>query len=110
MPGVRAKLIGMEHVEGHSFMSSVISAILMVATFVACGIAWHSTGRIGYLIAGSGFLIVSPVWYQAPITYSFFNRPIGSIFKNPRKLSLLNSVLSLAGYLLIVIGAGLLIL
>ena len=81
----------------------------MAVAFVACVMEWFMTDHFGYLIAGVGFLILAPVWYQAPITWAFFSGPIGLNFKNPGKLSMINSVLSLVGYPMLCIGGGLLL-
>ena len=87
-----------------SRVSSVLSTLLIVTFCATCVIAWYKTSNIGYLIAGVGFLVVAPVWYQAPISVSILKAPFGSSLKKPRKLSRLNQVLSLVGYLIIIIG------
>jgi len=90
--------------QNNSRISTVLNTLLIVAYSSACVIAWYMTSRIGYLIAGVGFLAIVPVWYQAPITVSILKAPIGSNIRRPRKLSRSNQVLSLVGYSIILIG------
>ena len=100
----------MERREGNSKTASTISALMMIASSLASVAAWYITKHHGYLLAGIGFLIVTPVWYQAPITYSLLKAPVGYSFRNPRRLSRLNQLLSLIGYPMILVGFGLLVI
>ena len=101
---VRTQEMAIDSEQESSRVSSVLSTLLIVTFCATCVIAWYKTSNIGYLIAGVGFLVVAPVWYQAPISVSILKAPFGSSLKKPRKLSRLNQVLSLVGYLIIIIG------
>jgi len=90
--------------QNNSLISSVISTLLVVASSTVCMVLWYKTSHIGYIMSSVGFLIVAPVWYQAPFTVSRFKEPIGKHLKTPRMLSKPNQVLSLVGYPVILIG------
>ena len=93
-----------ETAQDNSHISSVFGVLIVVTFFCVCVAAWYVTSHIGYLIAGVGFLVVAPVWYQAPLTMSILKSPVGSNLKKPRMLSKTNQVLSLVSYSIILIG------
>jgi len=93
-----------ETAQDSSRISTVTGVLIVVTFFCLCVAQWYETSHVGYLISGVGFLVIAPVWYQAPLTMSILKAPVGSTLKKPRMLSKTNQVLSLVGYSIILIG------
>ena len=65
----------------------------------ACLVAWSQTDRTPFLIAGIGFLVVSPIWYLSPPNFRavFFGPLLGPIMYR-RRFSNSEGLLALTGY------------
>jgi hypothetical protein len=70
----------------------------MIAAGAACFVAWALAPHVGYLVAGIGFLVVAPVWFEAPPRFS------ARLGEARRKLSKASVVLAFIGYPLICAG------
>jgi hypothetical protein len=81
---------------------SLVSVALALAAAALLFIAWRRTDDPSPLLGGVGFLVVSPLWYRAPINFrKAFSSPIFSGTTYPATFGPLESVLSLVGYLTI---------
>ena len=85
---------------------SVAIASLAIALLISASLlfAWERTGKTPLLIASLGYLVVSPLWYLAPINFRKLLGPIRSRVTYRRKFTLAQAVLSLVGYTIIFVA------
>ncbi|MCE5231679.1 MAG: hypothetical protein ABFC67_04490 [Mizugakiibacter sp.] len=81
--------------------ASVASLAIALLTAVILFIAWGYTGRAPFLVAGIGFIVVSPIWFLSPIDYRTLFGPVGGRTTYHRKFTPAQGLLSLVGYAMI---------
>ncbi|OOG52985.1 hypothetical protein [Rhodanobacter sp. C03] len=81
-----------------SAIASLAIALLISASLL---FAWERTSKTPLLVASLGFLIVSPLWYLAPINFRKLLGPINSRITYRRKFTPAQGLLSLVGYAII---------
>ncbi len=78
---------------------------LALAAAAVCAYLYGTTTKIYYLLGGVGFVIISPIWFHAPIKFKKFFGPLKNRIVYRRKFSTTQGLLSLIGYAILVVAA-----
>ena len=81
--------------------SAIASLAIALSISASLFFAWEHTNKVPLLVASLGFLVVSPLWYWAPINFRRVLGPINSRVTYRRKFTPAQGLLSLVGYAII---------
>jgi hypothetical protein len=87
--------------------ASVASLLIILAVGGVCIFFWAKTHSIAFLVGAIGCLVLAPLWYRSPLS---FTTPIGSRATYKRKFTRLDMVLTACGYPLLIVAVCLWIL
>lgn len=87
--------------DGIPILASVTSLAVALVAATGLSILWWNSRTLPYALGAIGFLLVSPIWFLAPLDIRSVRRPLGSRATYRRKLTPLQGGLSLFGYAII---------